>query len=88
MVQSHVITSRTHVHDQCIGFGLGVSTSDTIEMMHGLREKYLEQRDVDSLEVDTTNQSGGPDTMFFTHHHQWYPEDFTPLTYLPTYLIT
>lgn len=58
MVQSQVLTSRTEIHDQRIGFGLGVSKGDTIELVHDLRERYLAQQNMESLDVECTNLGG------------------------------
>ena len=53
-----VMTSHARINDQRIGFGVGLSTTDNIEYIHNLREKYMENKHYDSLDVDTTLPGG------------------------------
>lgn len=59
MVQSsQILTSKTEIHDQRIGFGLGISKADTLELVHDLRERYLMPNNMESLDVRCTSPSG------------------------------
>lgn len=53
-----VMTSLSHVHNQRIGFGFDVNTSDNLEIIHQLREQYLETKGFDSLDIDTVLPTG------------------------------
>lgn len=42
-----VMTSHARINDQRIGFGVGLSTTENIEYIHNLREKYPENKSLD-----------------------------------------
>lgn len=69
--QSQVITSRTQIRsDQRIGFGLGVSTEDNIELVQDLRDRYLTKDStagVESMDVSTTVSHGEKNNCFTIH---------------------
>ena len=53
------MTSMSHIHDQRFGFGFDLSsTDDNIEVVHHLREQYLETKDYSHLNVDTLLPTG------------------------------
>ncbi|XP_067940405.1 1-acylglycerol-3-phosphate O-acyltransferase Pnpla3-like [Watersipora subatra] len=54
-----VMTSVSHIRNKRIGFGIDMHGSDELEMVHQLREEYLEtSKDYDSLDIDTFSSTG------------------------------
>jgi len=53
-----VMTSRARIRDQRFGFDLGLSTAENIEYVQSLREKYLDSKELDSLDVKETLPNG------------------------------
>ena len=52
-VPTQLLTSKTRIHDQRIGFGVGITTDENLELVHQLREEYLESQLPETIDVDS-----------------------------------